>query len=521
MATEHPVRFNALTDPWLPLVQADGSTVWASFVEVLAGEKDGVDLDYPRDDFRVFARLLLSALVQALFPAKDKAELVQRLAHPLKRVEIEKRISAVLESFDLFGPKPFLQIVPPAKLPDGGAAPFVFPAEDLFSSPVPIDAISIPIALIVVFIEQTFAGGAGRGYGAGPAGQPGALTLIDAGSVRSSAWANTLVTETVAAKYAKEAPVPWSNEKRTGLRRASVGLVTGLFFQPRGTWLIPAEPGACSFSGIVGPRVRRAPLLPKSDLAKKSAGGEDLWQHPCAPLAVNSQGIGAIRLSAEQPAWTGLAQLLQPVSKGKTKKEHPSEGPALVLQQWKTLGWRGARSVPRLIVLDFDRDKANVKRRFFESYPLSNILVSNPELLELMRAIVDDAQAVQRRLAKALVVAHDDQRRGGFALREAETSFWRDSEPAFFAWLASAASLDAWTDEAALRVQTLAAAMKAHVRRAALGIFDAHVEISEFDPAKAKRIAAQRRALRSDLYPSTQASPARAVTTGESHDHAS
>ena len=519
MTDEQPLRFNALTDPWLPLLQDDGSTVWASFVEVLAGEKDGPELDYPRDDFRVFARLLLSALVQALFPAKDKAELIKRLATPLKRAEIDARIAPVLGDFDLFGPRPFLQVVAPTNVVEGGAAPFVFPAEDLFTTPSPIDAISIPVALVTLFIEQTFAGGAGRGYGAGPAGQPGALTLVDAGSIRSSAWANTLTSENASPNYAKEAPVPWSNEKRSGSRRDAVGLVTGLFFQSRGAWLIPAGSGVCSFSGEVGLLVKRSPLMPKSDLAKKASGGEDLWQHPCAPLAVNSQGIAPIRLSADQPAWTGLAQLLHPVSKNKAKKDHTREGPAPVLQQWKTLGWRGTRVIPRLIVLDYDRDKANVKRRFFEAYPLSNLLVSSPALLELMRALIDDAQTVQRRLAKALISAHDDQRRGGFALREAETSFWRDSEPTFLRWLGGTSTSDEWTDEAAERAQANGAEMRSLIRRSALGIFDEHVEMSEFDPTKAARIAKARRSLRRDLYSPSSPPPAGQPHTGE-HDHA-
>lgn len=500
MIDDQSMRFNALTDRWLPLLQTDGTTTWASFIEVLAGEKDGYDLDYPRDDFRVFARLLLSALTQALFPAKTKAELETRLATPLERTEMEGRIAPVLEDFDLFGPRPFLQIIPPAKLPKSGAARFVFPAEDIFTSPSPIDAISVPVALVTIFIEQAFAGGAGRGYGAGPAGQPGALTLIETGSVRSSAWANTLIDETVGKKYAKEDPVPWSNRKRRSTRRDAIGLVTGLFFQSRGLWLIPAGDGVCSFSGKRGPLVRYSPLLPKSELVKKPNGGEDLWQHPCAPLAVNSQGIAAIRLSAGQPAWTGLAQLLHPLSKSKAKKEHPNEGPAPVLQQWKTLAWRDSKTTPRLILLYFERDKANVKRRFFESYPLTDILTGNTDMLELLRSLVDDAQLIQRRLEKALASAHDDQRRGGFSLREAETSFWRDSEPAFHRWLAETSSVAEWTDDTAHHAQQMAADMKANLRRSALSIFDAHVEFSEFDPAKAGRIAKARRSLKNDLY---------------------
>ena len=56
---------------------------------------------------------------------------------------------------------------------------------------------SLPIALVTLFAEQTYAGGAGRGYGPGPGGQPGAFTLIDEGTVRGSAWANTLTVEKV------------------------------------------------------------------------------------------------------------------------------------------------------------------------------------------------------------------------------------------------------------------------------------------------------------------------------------
>src|ERR1700722_12456758 len=101
----------------------------------------------------------------------------------------------------------------------------------------------------MVFVEESDVGGAGRGYGAGPAGQPGALTLIDPGSVRSAAWANTLTLDTIKQKYAPDGVRPWSNEKRVASPRASIGIVGGLFFQPRSIWLVPAGEGACSFSG--------------------------------------------------------------------------------------------------------------------------------------------------------------------------------------------------------------------------------------------------------------------------------
>ena len=496
------LSFNALTDEWLPLLRADGATVWASPVEVLCGEKDGVDLDYPRDDFRVYARLLLSALVQALLPAKTKAELISRLDQPLRRADIEARIKPTLGDFDLFGATPFLQVNAPPKPPDKGAAPFVFPGEDLFQSLVPVDAISIPVALVMLFIEQTYAGGAGRGYGAGPAGQLGALTLVDSGSIRSAAWANTLTLEIVKQKYAADGAQPWSNEKRAASPRASIGIVGGLFFQPRSVWLVPTGEGACSFCGRHGPLVRRSPFLPKSELSKKASGAEDLWQHPCAPLAVNSQGIAAIRLSADRPAWTGLAQLLSPLSKAKVKKEHPREGPAPVLQQWKTLDTRTKR--PRLLVLDFDRDKANVRGRFFEAFPLTDHLLGNPQVIEHLRVLVDDAQDVRFSLVKALIGAHDDRKQGGLALADAETSFWTASQEPFLDWLAAVTAVETWNDVADAHAERARQAMHTALRRTALTLFNAHVAISEFDTRKQARVAKARRSLTNALYPRTK-----------------
>lgn len=505
------LQFNALTDRWLPLLRSDGQPEWASPVEVLCGEKDGTDLDYPRDDFRVYARLLLSALVQALFAAKTKAELIARIESPLPRTQVLERIKPVLTDFDLFGPTPFLQIVPPNKAPERGAAPFVFPSEDLFPSLTPVEALSLPIALVTLFAEQTYAGGAGRGYGAGPAGQLGALTLVALNSLRESTWANTLSLDAASAIYAADGARPWGNEKADTKPRAATGLVAGLFFQPRSAWLIADDDGPCSFTGVRGLRVRRSPLLPKSELAKKSPGKEDLWQHPCAPLAVNSQGIASVRLNPTRPAWTGLAQLLRPLSKDR-KKEHPREGPAPVVRQWKDLGFRRKR--PRLLVLDFDRDKANVKRRFFESFPLTEHLLANGEVVERLRELIGDAQDVFRHLARALTRAHDDRRKspGGLALADAEAEFWTATETPFFDWLEVVVRADDGDDPDESAIESARDVMRLAMRRNAIEIFDAHVALSEFDPRKQSIVAKARRNLKKSLYPSRPATTSPTVT---------
>lgn len=506
-AADTDLRFNALTDPWLPLLGSDGTTQWASPVEVLCAEKTGVDLDYPRDDFRVYGRLLLSALLQALFPAKDKAELLDRLEMPLTRSAIEAKIAPVLKDFDLFGPRPFLQIVPDAAAAkSGGAAPFVFAAADLFQPSVRVDAVSLPIALVTLFIEQAYAGGAGRGYGAGPGGQPGALTLIEAGDVRRSAWANTLTVEGAARLYAKDPKSPWSNAKVVAKSRAETGLVEGLFFQPRGAWLVPAGTGVCSFTGRTAELVRLSPLVGKSS-ARPASSDNDLWQHPCSPLAVNSVRIAPIRLNAQRPAWTGLAQLLAPISKD-PRRTHPRAGTAPVLAQWRTLGRASKRL--RLLVLDFDRDKANIRRRFFEAYSILDDFVGKSDVVERLRALSDDAQTVQRALDKALTRAHDDRKGGGFAAADATAKFWSETERFFGAWLDAVVAIDGESDEGWERAQAVQRDMEQTLRRAAVAIFDTHAALSEFDPRKQERIAKARRGLRSALWPKPKTTEVRA-----------
>ncbi len=180
------------------------------------------------------------------------------------------------------------------------------------------------------------------------------------------------------------------------------------------------------------------------------------------------------------------------------------------------MGWRGAALTPRLLVLDFERDKANVKGRFFEAYPLTELLLDRPEVIEMMRALLADTEGVERRLMKALISAHDDQRRGGFALRDAEATFWRSTEPHFLSWLSAVAALEDWDEASERRSHELEREMNVVVRRVALELYDAQVAMSELDLGKAPRIARARRALRADLYPS----PRPASSRGESETHA-
>lgn len=488
--------FNALTDAWLPLKQDDGTTVWASPIEVWTGARDGIDLDYPRDDFRVFARLLLSALTQALFAAADKDELERRLERPLSKAEVDAAIAEHGADFELFDPGRFLQ-GPAASTK--GAAPFVFPREDLFPSARRTSALCPEIALVALYAEQAFAGAPGQPHTPGPSGQPGAWTVIDAGSIRRCAWANTLSKEVAeSVGYPRERPRAWANGRSDSPKRAALPLVQGLFFQVRSVTLLSVGDGTCSFSGREGHLVRLSPMGKKSGLPKLAIDRADFWQHPCAPLAVNAVGIAPVRLNPERPAWTGLAQLLSPLSRSRSRSEHPRQGPAPVLEQWRTLAKVPKR--PRLLVLDFDRDKANVKGRTFESFPLTEqLLARSSTVVERLRLLAGDAEDIARDLARAL-----DAGSGGFSKSDALAAYWQSTEGPFLDWLHTSVALDAAEDDDGLLV--VQARMLATLRKRALDLFDSHVSVSEFDPRKQAGIARARRTLRSALFPRNQRS---------------
>ena len=411
------------------------------------------------------------------------------------------RVAPVVDDFDLLpeGRPGFLQSTPRAG--SDGAARFVFGTQDLMLR-APVAAVSLGVAAVALFAEQAYAGGAGRGYGAGPGGQPGVMTLVDASTVRRSMWANTLAID---GNSPRDPPQPWTNREQPTRNRELIGLVEGLFFQPRAIWLEPAASVMCSFTGEAGPTVELHGFLPKNALDKDKSS---LWLHPNAPMVLKTTGLAPVRLEPSQPTWTGLAQLLKPISKG--DKRDPREGPARVLTQWRSLDVaKRERLNPRLQLLDYDRDKAILRGVFYEAFPLTGGLEN---AVEKLRALSGVAVEAANQLSRALVAAHDDQqKRSGFAVADALAEFWRETEPAFLDWLTVAVRNGNEAELEAARTSMLRT-----LRAVATARFDAQVELSEFDLRKQKLIAAARDRLRRNLsnlgVPVPQAVAKKAVT---------
>jgi len=282
---------------------------------------------------------------------------MQRLDEPLLRKDVETRIRPVLADFDLFGPTPFLQITAPSKPPDKGAAPFVFPGEDLFRLGSTARRHLHPRRAGDALHRADLRGRRRSGYGAGPAGQPGALTLVDPGSSPQRRLGQHADARDCRAQVRPaDGPRPWSNEKRAAIPRASIGVIGGLFFQHEEHLARACRRKApCSFCRPDRGRVcvRRSPFLPKSELSKKAAGAEDLWQHPCAPLAMKLPGH---RLDSAQRRQASLDRPRANYSALLLESEGQEGSIRVRARRWSFSSGRrcrqGPTARPRLLVLD-------------------------------------------------------------------------------------------------------------------------------------------------------------------------
>jgi CRISPR type I-E-associated protein CasA/Cse1 len=486
------VGLNVLIDPWIPLRGADGRASLASYAELLAGEKDAEDLSHPRDDVKVFVRMLLSALTQALFPVADAKAWRARLATPMSRVEVESQIAKVEADFELVGSPGFLQEKPGDEnsqtgelVPDAG--------HELFRPAFPFRAICSRCAPALIFGAQAFAPAGGRGYSPSVRGNPPVTTLLAGSSVRVSVWANVLMGS-VAERlgYAKDSKTPWrsSKEQKVG---ETIGLLEGLFWQPRAFALRPvaaADGGACGACGASTDLLAIIGYTSKS----KVAGGS--YRHPHSPAweDVSPKADKRFRsrnLGADRPTWTGLADLLgESQGTGRAKELLPR--PAPVVAQWIEYGDPDAAS---LLVLDvaFAPGKKKLRSRFAETFPLS-LRVRDSMFVQRLRSLVVHAETVLYALRKTLAAARGRVASDGRYLADATANFWQRTEGPF------------WTEYDAYRTDepptdTFANALQTET----LAIFRELTDDRTSDPAALIRtVKAEqnlRAALRKQLFP--------------------
>ncbi len=470
--------FNVLTDPWIPLDQR-GRVERVSYLALISGEEDAADLVHPREDVRFYARVLLSALTQALFTPKDARELQKRIDEPLSRRKATERIENVKGDFDLLGKRPFMQ----ERLPDSGANEtsrlfLDVPSGSrhlLFRPAHGYEGICAPCAVPALYGVQAFAPSGGRGLSPGVRGAPPLTTLVAASSVRATVWANVL-SGTRAGEYVRDGDRPWLQRRLEKVGDA-IGLQTGLFWQPRALTLTPDGTGRCAACGA------DADLLSVGAFEAKSKVAGGFFAHPHTPYHHTQKPKAGrsrwpVYLSTDRPAWTGLADML-PDASGGDAAEGPR--PAPVVAQWfEDLDNRQVS----LLVLAYATNKAKIVGRFAESLSVS--MQKCHDLATQIRSMVEAAAKCSSALAYAFRRAHGrrPEDKGGFWAADASSAFWQATEAPFWTAVAQAERNENWESP-----------LYPTLRRTVTALFDSHTEASATGNTHQSLVARARRGL--------------------------
>lgn len=479
-------RFNVLRDRWIPLV-TDGGVRRASYGELLSGEAEGTDILHPRDDLRFYARMLLSALTQALFTPRTVEELAGHLAQPLSRAAVEARIDEVAEDFFLSGEDAFLQDA--LTETEENATPRLFldvPSGSrhlLFRPAHAYSALCPSCAVMALYGIQAFAPQGGRGQSPGVRGSPPVTTLVWQPMLRASIWANVLCQQSIDALGLPPEHVarPWKQARmeRTG---DSLSLLEGLFWQPRAVRFVDDVAGTCDACGTDGPRVSARSFGAKS----KVAGG--FFRHPHTPAIRDTsprakRPWAPLHLKADRPAWVGLADLLGSVRGTDTGAGRQVLAAPVVAQWFEALDHQEVS----LVLLSYSTDQAKIRARFSESFSFS-MQGHGSDALADVRVLITQAEETLAALSNALRSANakgnDRKADPGFWAADAQASFWQRTETPFWAALAQVQS-----------GQPPSRDFPSSLQRTARDLFRSHTEGATLDGVHQERMAKAERQL--------------------------
>lgn len=504
--------FNVLTDRWIPLETASltaGSadptgalTTYASYLELLSGERDALDLLHPRDDVKFFTRTLLSSLTQALFGADDIEALRERIATPLDRGDLEAAIAPLLQDFEAVGGPAFLQSgsKPPVVM-DEGRKKKEKPAEpqtirmlfgvtqgnnhNLFRAPCAYDALCPACFVPSLYGAQSYAPSGGAGYSPGISGSPPVLSLVShPAGVRATVWSNVLAADAVARYHAvPEGETPWKNATDKQGDDKPVGFLEGLFWQPRTLASSWVGAGRCMLCGQ-----HADALVEVVDFAPRRKAGDRSYRHPYTALLEYTDKNGKVERSknyqfrGDRPAFTGVPELLGDLTEGATSKGVLGRRAPVVAQALEGF----PEAATSLLVFQYLFDKGSIKGIYGSTFPVVRALAER-NVLAPLKGAVTAADTTLKLLRNALKNA--SQGAVQLYLPDAESTFWTDAEEPFWRYA------DALQTQREGGADTYLLALRA----IALELFSRHVEPIATVPRRLPQVVVAGARLRADL----------------------
>lgn len=401
--------FDLLTEPWIPVVNVDGSAMEVGLRAALTDAHlyTGIRDPIPLVEFGQYR--LLTALVSDIFEPKNTAELARLLrAGRFTAGTITAYFDEWSDRFRLFGKDyPFLQT---AAMGDRAAVPL---ASVLPSVPSGTNALHFhhanekefavcPAAaarLLTTISPFMTAGGAGLSPSIN--GAPPWYVLINGRSLFETLCLNVCAIP-VAPAPNSDAPPAWRNPREPGGdRRTTYSLLEGLTWRPRRIRLLRDYGGTCSMTGCESVVLVRAMQYAAGDAC------DFMWRDPSVPYKTAGQDRTPLRVQEGRPVWrdTGPIVLLNDKDYESEKGNVQFERPPLI-SQWPSLIEREALPDDASLDLTIYGMRTDMKMKIFEwrrerlSVPASLIEGSRFKI-EAQRAM-DRASEVENALRKAI-----------------------------------------------------------------------------------------------------------------------
>ena len=454
---------------------------------------------WPRPDFNGAAQELLIGLLSTAAAPKDDDEWDDWWLEPPSPEEIERCFSAVAHAFDLGGSGPrFLQDLDPLEdaedkevatlLIDTPGAQTLRNNADLFVKRGAAPALARAAAAMALYTMQSYAPSGGAGHRTSLRGGGPLTTLVVADHPRYGStlwgrlWPNVesreQIEERAVATWPDDDPArmfPWFVPTRTSNRKTGGGGTTPTDVHPLQVyWGMPRRI-RLNFEEAQG---RRCGVTESEDsfvvasYRTRNYGTDysEGFEHPLTPH-YRQKASAATKLPVH-PAPGGISYRLWPgivVRSGDGLRE-----PARVIRHWRSRATRDANA--RFVAYGYDMDNMKARAWIEGEMPLWVLEDERREILaHCIQRMTTGAASVARLVTSATKSALFDRpklARGDFGF--IAERFYRDTETAFFAALAEAASaIEQSPDEDDPTMETRRRWTSA-VQAAALRLFDEH-----------------------------------------------